>query len=65
MHRGRHRRVLQARKLEEDETADVTLRLISRAPGVLSSTASVSSTSPDPDMTNNEENVLVRVQPKE
>jgi hypothetical protein len=52
-------------ELEEDETADVTLRLMPRVAGILDSTASVSSTSPDPDMGNNLENVTVQIQPRE
>jgi hypothetical protein len=52
-------------ELEEDDTAHVTLRLMPRVAGVLDSTANVSSASPDPDMSNNLENLAVRVQPRE
>ena len=51
-------------ELEEGDTADVTLRLMPRVAGMLSSTANVSSASPDPDMSNNLENVAVRIQPQ-
>jgi hypothetical protein len=52
-------------ELEKDDTADVTLHLMPRVSGTLDSTANVSSTSPDPDMSNNLENVTVRIQPRE
>jgi hypothetical protein len=52
-------------ELDEDDTADVTLGLMPRVAGTLNSTASVSSASPDPDMSNNLKNVAVRVEPRE
>lgn len=50
--------------LNEADTANVTLRLTPRVAGMLRSTARVYSASPDPDMSNNVENVTVRIQPK-
>lgn len=50
--------------LKKDDTANVTLRLMPRVAGMLSSTAHVYSVSPDPDMSNNVENVAVRIQPQ-
>jgi hypothetical protein len=47
--------------LKADDTADVTLLLMPRVAGVLRITARVYSASPDPDMSNNVENVTVRV----
>lgn len=50
--------------LKADDTANVTLRLMPRLARVLRITARVYSSSPDPDMSNNVENVTVRIQPK-
>jgi len=51
-------------ELEKDDTADVTLRLMPRVAGILSSTANVSSASPDPDISNNLKTLDVRIQPQ-
>jgi hypothetical protein len=50
--------------LKRDDKADVTLQLMPRTSGMLSSTAHVYSASPDPDMSNNVENVTVKIQPQ-